>query len=60
MSLTAKKVNYIFKPLNLNIIVDKLFFWHCEFLEKRQQTGADLGYVESVGLTNTFFMCNIN
>ena len=25
MSLTAKKVNYIFKPLNLNIIVDKLF-----------------------------------
>ena len=26
MSLTAKKVNCIFKPLNLNIIVDKLFF----------------------------------
>ena len=26
MSLTAKKVNYIFKPLHLNIIVDKLFF----------------------------------
>ena len=25
MSLTAKKVNYIFKPLNLNITVDKLF-----------------------------------
>ena len=25
MSLTAKKVNYIFKPLNLNIAVDKLF-----------------------------------
>ena len=25
MSLTAKKVNYIFKSLNLNIIVDKLF-----------------------------------
>ena len=25
MSLTAKKVNYIFKPLYLNIIVDKLF-----------------------------------
>ena len=27
MSLTAKKVNYIFKPLNFNIIVDKLFSW---------------------------------
>ena len=26
MSLAAKKVNQIFKPLNLNIIVDKLFF----------------------------------
>ena len=25
MFLTAKKVNYIFKPLNLNLIVDKLF-----------------------------------
>ena len=25
MSLTAKKVNYIFRPLNSNIIVDKLF-----------------------------------
>ena len=25
MSLTVKKVNYIFKPLNLNIIVDKFF-----------------------------------
>ena len=25
MSLTTKKVTYIFKPLNLNIIVDKLF-----------------------------------
>ena len=25
MSLKVKKVNYIFKPLNLNVIVDKLF-----------------------------------
>ena len=25
MSQTGKKVNYIFKPLNLKIIVDKLF-----------------------------------
>ena len=25
MYVTAKKINYIFKPLNLNIIVDKLF-----------------------------------
>ena len=25
MSLTTKKVNYIFRPLNSNIIVDKLF-----------------------------------
>ena len=25
MFLTAKKVNYIFKPLNLNLIVDKIF-----------------------------------
>ena len=25
MSLRAKKVNYIFRPLNSNIIVDKLF-----------------------------------
>ena len=25
MSLTAKKVNYIFRPLNSNITVDKLF-----------------------------------
>ena len=25
MSLTLEKVNYIFKPLNLNIIVDKFF-----------------------------------
>ena len=25
MSLTAKKVNYNFKPLNLNIIVNKVF-----------------------------------
>ena len=25
MSLTAKKVNYIFRPLNSNIVADKLF-----------------------------------
>ena len=25
MSLTGKKVNHIFKPLKLNIIVDKIF-----------------------------------
>ena len=27
MFLTAKKVNYIFKPLNLNIVDGKLFFF---------------------------------
>ena len=36
MFLTAKKVNYIFKPLNLNVTVDKIFFLCCEFLEKRE------------------------
>ena len=37
MSLTARKVNYIFKPLNLNIIVEKLFSGVVNSLRKDSQ-----------------------
>ena len=39
MFLTAKKVNYIFKPLNLNLIVDKLF--SCVVNSQRKERQAE-------------------
>ena len=39
MFLTAKKVNYISKPLNLNIIVDKLFC--CVDNPRRKESQAE-------------------
>ena len=39
MFLTAKKVNYIFKPLNLNLIVDKIF--SCVSNSWRKETQAE-------------------
>ena len=37
MFLTAKKVNYIFRPLNSNITVDKIFSYVVNFLRKESQ-----------------------
>ena len=39
MSLTVKKVNYISKPLNLNIIADKLF--SCVGNSERKESQAE-------------------
>ena len=39
MSLTAKKVNYIFRPLNSYTIVDKLFF--CVVNSWRKESQAE-------------------
>ena len=39
MSLTAKKVNYIFKPLHLNSIADKLF--SCVMNSWRKESQAE-------------------
>ena len=39
MSLTSKKVNYIFRPLNSNIIVDKLF--SCAVNSWRKESQAE-------------------
>ena len=39
MSLTAKKVNYIFRPINSNIIVDKIF--PCVVNSWRKQSQAE-------------------
>ena len=38
MFLTRKKVNYIFEPLNLNLIVDKLFSCVVNSWKKERQT----------------------
>ena len=37
MSLAAKKVNYIFKPFKLNIIVDKVFSCAVNSWQKENQ-----------------------
>ena len=37
MSLTEKKVNYIFRPLNSNIFADKLFPCVVNFWRKKSQ-----------------------
>ena len=50
MSLAVKKVNYIFKPLNLNTIVDKLFSCVVNPWRKASQAGENKYLTSRTGL----------